>query len=76
MEQKQLRDAFSEKKNREKYLHNASELRRMLYEFLTSALFNKLMLYVIGISTVVIVLQTFEVVFVRYGMEYNALSES
>jgi len=43
-EQNALREAFEEKKRREKYLKNADQRRIMLYEFINSDFFNRVLL--------------------------------
>ncbi|CAG7824355.1 unnamed protein product, partial [Allacma fusca] len=55
---------------REKYLHNASEDRRMLYNFLNSSPMQMFMLIVIFLSTIVLFMLSFEKVnnFYSYGL--------
>lgn len=47
-----MRDAFEEKKNRERHLHNADEKRQMLYDFINSNFFIQFMLITVIVSTV------------------------
>jgi cation channel sperm-associated protein 1 len=66
VEQQALREAFEEKKNRERYLHNADEKRQMLYDFINSTFFVQFMLMTIIVSIVGIFLLTFESISIRY----------
>ncbi|ODM91458.1 Cation channel sperm-associated protein 1 [Orchesella cincta] len=67
VEQKALREAFEEKKAREKYLHNADERRTMLYNFINSKFFTNFMLVTIITSIVGIFLLTFEFIAIRFA---------
>ncbi|CAL8082978.1 unnamed protein product [Orchesella dallaii] len=67
IEQKALREAFEEKKSREKYLHNADERRTMLYNFINSKFFVNFMLVTIITSIVGIFLLTFEFIAIRFA---------
>lgn len=58
MEQQALREAFEEKKNRDTYLHNATERRQMLYDFINSKFFVQFMLVTIIVSICGIFLMT------------------
>ncbi|OXA58285.1 cation channel sperm-associated protein 1 [Folsomia candida] len=66
VEQQALRDAFEEKKNRERHLHNADEKRQMLYDFINSNFFIQFMLITVIVSTVGIFILTFEPILIRY----------
>lgn len=67
LEQQALREAYYEHRSRAKYLNNADERRRMLYEFINSNFFVQFMLVIIIISIIGIFLLTFERIFIRYG---------
>lgn len=68
LERQALRDAYEENKNREKYLHNADERRKMLYEFVNSRFFVQFMLLTIIVSIIGIFLLTFEWIYIHYGI--------
>ncbi|CAL8139706.1 unnamed protein product [Orchesella dallaii] len=67
LEKQALRDAYEEIKNRDRYLHNADERRKMLYEFINSRFFVQFMLITIIVSIVGIFLLTFESIYITYG---------
>ncbi|ODN04492.1 Cation channel sperm-associated protein 1 [Orchesella cincta] len=67
LEKQALRDAYEEIKNRDRYLHNADERRKMLYEFINSRFFVQFMLITIIVSIVGIFLLTFESIYITYA---------
>lgn len=66
IEQKALREAYIEKKARERYLENAGEGRIWLYDCLNSKFFINFMLFTIIVSIAGMFALTFDEIAIRY----------